>query len=184
MEIFNLEGKSCGFKLKYPDTCERGLKITISKTASFHRWGKKQLKKHTADSINVASGIINCTNRGGHSRKSLHCSEWPNTRSPMTNCQSNLYWIRYYGFHNIWQVAGFEISINVQEYFSRWQRWGWSCQPGYGRFALNPKCIRLSKARFKRRAIAVPSFAVLHGSRNRFFNFVFCFGNSRSIRLN
>ena len=30
----------------------------------------------------------------------------------------------FYGFHNIWQVEGFEILINVQEYFSRWQRSG------------------------------------------------------------
>ena len=25
----------------------------------------------------------------------------------------------FYGFHNIWQVEGFEILINAQEYFSR-----------------------------------------------------------------
>ena len=40
----------------------------------------------------------------GHSRKALHCvpyAQMPNVQLPMTNCQSNLYGIRYINYSNI-----------------------------------------------------------------------------------
>ena len=77
--------------------CERGLKIRISKTTSFHRWGKKQLKRHSADSIKVASGIIiNCTNSGG---AQIPDHQWPIIKATFIELG-----IIFYDFHNIWQV--------------------------------------------------------------------------------
>ena len=86
------------------------------------------MKRQTADSIKVASGIVNCSTLGIYYlvvTQANHCIVLyakypvPNHQQPIAKATFIGLGIVFYVFYNIWQVAGFEILINVQEYFSR-----------------------------------------------------------------
>ena len=75
------------------------------------------------NSIKVALGIgqlrIGKLLFGNHSSKALHCvpyAQMPNAQLPMTNCQSNLYWMRY-----ILEAGPKACLLSINRWFVRYR---------------------------------------------------------------